>query len=344
MTKHFQQHVHHSPRPAWGGWFFALLIGTLLATGCEDDDVTPPSFRPEINISEPSLYPEGVDYDPTRQTFLVGSFRRGEIGTLDSATGAYARLVNDPQLVSVTGILVDAENNRLYAASADAGLAERSGPDGTTAGTHAYLGVYDLRTGERLRGIDLKSLTPGAGAFPNDLALTPDGSLYLTDSFSPVIYRIETGSFAATVFVNGGEDFTPTPGGFGLNGIVALGNDLLVAKTDDGTLWRVPLTTPTDYTRVIADTLPGVDGLELDAAGNLVAVLNGLTPSAGVVTLRSLDGYLIANVIDRVSSTADAFPTTAALAEDGEVYYLESYLSRTLMGDFSREDFALKRR
>ena len=65
-----------------------------------------------IIIQKPALYPEGIDYNPSTDTFIVGSFRDGgvyEVG-LD---GSYRQLINDERLNSVLAVRVDVTRNRL---------------------------------------------------------------------------------------------------------------------------------------------------------------------------------------------------------------------------------------
>lgn len=322
------------------------LLGALSLLACGDHDAPVTTATPlpaEVTITQAALYPEGIDYDVERARFVIGSFRRGEVGTVDPTTGIYTVLVEDDRLFSATGVYVDASRNRLIVAGADAGLSDRSAADGSTAGTIAYLGIYDLASGERIAGVDLKPLTPNGGAFPNDIALGPDGTIYVTDSFSPVIYAVDPDDFGASVFLDGGSRLAPSPGAFGLNGLVATGGALVTVKTDDGTLWRVPLDEPNAFAQIITDTLAGGDGLELDTDGNLVVVQNGLTPNAGVTVLASQDGFRSVTVASRASSTAEAFPTTAVATPDSNVYVLESQLGRTLAGDFTAGTFTIRR-
>ena len=98
----------------------------------------------------------------------------------------------------------------------------------------AGLGVYDLASGAKQRFIRLDRLNEGF-QFCNDIALADDGTLYVTNSFSPVIYRVDT-DFEASLLAND-ERFAVD--GFGFNGVALAGRSLLVAHSVNGTLHRV---------------------------------------------------------------------------------------------------------
>ena len=72
----------------------------------------------------------------------------------------------------------------------------------------------DLKTGKKLSDIDLSGLYPG-NHFANDITLDDAGNKYITDSYSPVIYRIDSAG-NASVFV---ENDLFKGMGIGLNGI-----------------------------------------------------------------------------------------------------------------------------
>jgi Cu-Zn family superoxide dismutase len=132
--------------------------------------------------------------------------------------------------------------------------------------------VYDTRTRRLLARFDV----PGTDArFVNDLAIAPDGTAYLTDSFRSVVYRVTPRDLAlardgrGTLSVAFDLDDVLDPhktGDFTLNGIVAdpTGRFLLAADAHGGDLYRLDLATGGNSRTVLqgADML-NADGLEL---------------------------------------------------------------------------------
>ena len=84
-----------------------------------------------------------------------------------------------------------------------------------TRGKLAAVATYDATTGAPRAYYDLSSLDPGAH-LANDLVLDARGNAYVTDSFAPVIYRIDTKGHAS-IFARDAR--FKTGEGFNLNGI-----------------------------------------------------------------------------------------------------------------------------
>jgi len=320
-----------------------LLSSILILQACDGDNNSTQNVDiPEtITISETGLHPEGIDFNNDTNEFVVGSITRSEVGIVDAETGAYIPFINDPALASVTGVFTDETRNRLLAVSGNLGFSVNSESNPAQL---AYLGIYDLETGELINGSSLQELLPeGSSSFGNDIAVDNEGNIYVTDSFSPVIYKVDATSFEASIFVDGGNDFSADPGNFGLNGIVFIDDSLVVNKLDDGALFRIPLTDPENFTRIDAPVFIGADGLEVDENENIVLVENGLGENFGTHVLTSTDDWFSATITSSFSVNQDSFPTTAALASDGNVYVLNAYLSRALDGDFTQETFTILR-
>jgi sugar lactone lactonase YvrE len=162
----------------------------------------------------------------------------------------------------------------------------------------------------------------------NDLAFTPDGALYVTDSFRATIYRIAPGGgamepwFTSPSLVGGG----PLP--IGTNGIRINPWDGLLyftvtttpgaspAVSGPGTLYTLPLVdapTPGDLRSVHAFA-PGLgpDGIAFGATGNIFAVL----AFGGQLSILDPHG----DEIDRLSSppgSSEPYDTPANIAFDG---------------------------
>ena len=279
-----------------------------------------------ITFSSEGLYPEGVAYDPTRKGFIVTSLTKGQLGLVD-ANGNYEVLVQDSALVSAIGLTIDAPRNRIIVCNSDPGVSEKTNPE--MQAKFGQILIYNLKSLKRVRLIDLGALLPGQGHFANDLTVDKDGNIYITDSFSPVIYKVDNTN-KATVFF---QEASLAGEGFGLNGIVLHPDGyLLVAKYNDGTLYKVPVADPAAYSKV---TLPasymGADGLIWKDPSNLILIANAASEATNkAIHLQSTDGW--ATATEQASfDTGDVFPTTATTV-DGKIYLLYAHLNSLFGG------------
>jgi sugar lactone lactonase YvrE len=264
-----------------------------------------------IDFTQANLFPEGVVYDPFNDWFYVSSLTRGDIGIVRS-DGSYTTFIEDPTLVATNGLELDGARKRLLVTNNVGGV-----------------GAYDLRTGQRLWYADLAALAPGAPLFINDVALDPQGNAYVTNSASPIIYKITPDGEASIFFQS---DAFALASGFGFNGI-EYGTDgggyLLVAFSARNQVIKFPVKDPGDYSIVQLDApLAGPDGLLLSKDGKqLIVVSNGGgTPAARVQSFMTNNKWMSASQTDSYATGA-VFPTTAT--SDGKnVYVLYAYLNQ----------------
>ena len=271
-----------------------------------------------IEVKAAQVYPEGVAYNEKSGEFLVSSMRKGTIGAL-KADGKYREFARDPLLISAVGLHTDAARGRLFACVADPGVALKTGPK--TYRKVSRLLVFDLKSGKRLKAIDLQSLAPGEH-FCNDIAVAGAGNAYVTDSLGPFIYKVDP-TYKASLFLR--SDLFQGANGFNLNGIVHHeGGFLIVAKSSDGSLWRVPEDTPGVGVHEIAlsEKLPNADGLIMTASGDLLVIQNA---EHRVSRVKSTDGWRSAKV-DKTLTLEAAFPTTGVEA-GGKIYVLLAHLN-----------------
>ena len=240
----------------------ALATGLLgLLPGCSKDENPATVATPaKITVPQRALSPEGIQYDEANQRFIVSSRTQGRIGTVrDDST--YTQLADDARLVSTIGLNLDVPRQRLLAAVSDVGV-NTTRSTAATLRKLAALAIFNPSSGALLNYVDLGALRPTLPHFANDIAVDAQGNAYVTDSFSPIIYKVDAQG-VATVFLENAQLSGGT--GFGLNGIVFHPDGyLLVAKTNDGTLFKVPLANPASFTTVAnTQSLVGADGLLL---------------------------------------------------------------------------------
>jgi len=276
-----------------------------------------PAAAPEVvSIAKPGLYPEGVDYDAKGKRFLVTSMREGLLGSV-SDDGTYKVLGQDPQMVSAVGLRMDAERDRVLVCNSDPGVSVHTKKE--NQGKLAGLAAFQLSTGKLLKYVDLAKVGGPGGHFCNDIAIDKDGTAYITDSFSTIIYKVDP-AYNATVLLNNnrfsGESFN-------LNGIVVKDGYLLVNKMNDGALFKVPLNNPEKFTEVkLKEPLVGADGLLWGPDGSLVLIASGKLNK--VFKLASNDNWATASVTSS-ADTGDVFATTGVM-RDGKVYVLYAML------------------
>jgi sugar lactone lactonase YvrE len=269
--------------------------------------------EPVVHASAPaftgrdrSLVPEGIGFDEKSGAFFLGSIARRVIVRIDPATGDERDQVTG--LGAVLGIEVDPGRRLLWAAHNPPGPAPRR--DGRST-----LSAFDVDSGALVREVDL----PGAHLF-NDIALTPAGDVYVTDSEGGGVLRLSAGAAALEPVVAPGTLFYP-------NGIewIEDARRLLVADASgihvvapDGSRRRLG--------RGPALTLGAIDGLAR-AGRSLFAVQNGygrarivrLDLDAGVTRVERV-------VVLETGHPGFASPTTGVVARGAFHYIANSHL------------------
>lgn len=303
----------------------AVAMISLTSVGCaRAGAVTLERSGQPLTVRRPALYPETIEYDSRSDRFLVSSFREGAIYAVDGE-GGVSLVVDDKRLCAVLGIAVDVERGRLWAVNSDLGVSAKASAEGPK--NLAAVGIYDLSTGAALNYVDLAPLSPGAHLM-NGIALDSAGNAYITDSFSPTIYKVDSQG-NATVFL---RDERFAGDGINLNGVVVHPDGyLLVIKKSDGSLFRVPLARPSQFTRVdIASRFVGGDGLTLVGKQDLVLIANqasGIVSNAAF-SLSSEDGWVTAK-LRATQQLGDVYPTTGVL-RDGKIYAIHSKLNELI--------------
>ena len=301
-----------------------ILCGMAAAlNGCLDSKQ---SATPEtVTFNSPALYPEGVEWDEANQRYLVTSIRKGEVGSVKD-DGTYWVFARDKRMVSSVGIKIDAKRDRVLVCNADPGAAEKSSPK--TTGKLAALATFSLSSGKLINYTDLAKGIEG-GHFCNDLTIDKDGTAYITDSFSPIIYKVDS-NYNASVLVN---DKTFGGKSFNLNGIVVKDNYLLAVKMNSGQLFKIPLDNPKAFSEVkLEQKIYGADGLSWGPYGSLLVIANnnayvGATPPTAtnkVIKLNTHDNWATATVTGQ-SNTGDVFATTGT-TRNGQFYVIHAML------------------
>ncbi|HEI9837038.1 TPA: SMP-30/gluconolactonase/LRE family protein [Serratia marcescens] len=291
--------------------------------------------RIEFSPDAAGAYPEGIAWNARAGAFLVSSLRGGQLG-LVYPDGRYRRFSTGNGLITTSGMLVDAERNRVLVCNEDVGVSLNS-----TSGTRnrvAQVLEFNLDTGALQQTYDLSSLSRGP-TLANDLALDAQGNIYVTDSFQPQIYKIDRATRQVSILVRSARlmpaDAPAAAQGTQpyLNGIVYHPDGYLIAADyTRGLLWKVTLDNASAISEIrLPQRLKGPDGLRLKNAHELVIVQSypgrkgGM--SGNVTLLASSDGWASAHLAAVATPPGLDGPTGAAL-RDGEVWVVNSRYPR----------------
>jgi hypothetical protein len=259
----------------------------------------------DINFTEKELYPEGIAYDAQDDVYFVSSLHYGKIGKVKS-DGTYSTFITDDELVSAIGIHIHPTNKLLYVCVSDPGVAVN-----TNASTQMKLAkviAFDIKTGKKVFVADLGALNAKAANFANDLDFDKAGNAYITNSASPIIYKI-TPKGKASIFAT---NDAWTKEGFNLNGIVCHPNGYLLAvQSNTGELYKINLKNPKAITKVKTDLFTGGDGLVRNSNNKLLIISNS---KKEVYQLVSTDNFTSAKVSNTAATQMD-FPTTGVFVK-----------------------------
>jgi hypothetical protein len=257
-----------------------------------------------FTIDQPGLIAEGMAYDAKTKRFFVSSVRTRSIYEIDG--DGRARPFITGVSGGVFGMAVDPRKRTLWAATSS--LPQVEGFQKSDEGRAAVIRI-DLAHGAitaTLRANDNEKHTFG------DVAVTPDGQVLVSDSASPVIFRVEGDHLAP--FIRG--PFAST------QGIAATATHLYVADYARGIYAVNRRTKAIELLPVPNDvSLLGVDGLYAARPGVLVATQNGTNPNRVIRIALSADGRRV----DRVDTLAANDPAmsdlTLGVIADGQLYF-----------------------
>lgn len=267
----------------------------------------------------PASNPESVVYDKQTEFFYGGSSNDGTVyrATLDGKTEVFLPPLRDgtgepdPTRTQTQGFDVDAEG-RLYIAGGGSG----------------FIHVYDVETGRKLA-----EFNTGPGGFINGVD-DLDGSVYLTDSTRPFIFRITQeqidagGGVPEAIPLEPEVNYTPnprTPNNLEANGITSTpdGRYLIFGSLDNGKIYRMtppPVGSPEERKikkiNGLRMKLGDVDGIEFVGKRTLYAVDNN---RERINEVRLSESYLKAEIVSRTTSPEFRTPTDVSPIPGGRL-------------------------
>ncbi|HUR04009.1 MAG TPA: hypothetical protein VM347_15805 [Nonomuraea sp.] len=292
-----------------------------------------------------ALHPEGVDWDPGRQAFVVSSTRHGTASVVDGH-GRVTALVSDPdpRIVSSVGITVDVPRNRLLLGYHDLGIGARSTPE--TNLKESGLAVYDLATGEEQYLVDL-ALGEEPMHAADRIALDQDGTAYVSDPAANKIYRVGVDGRAEVLVdsraLSPGWELGTGAGVIGLR--VHPAGFLLALHYTTGALLRVsPHSGQVHQVALSGGPIVGGDAFALREDGTAVVVSNKLANANGrdavIVLSPEEEDWSAAKTLDQ-QAWPEPNPTDVLPTPHGD--YVLSGRPEYLFRGETADDFVLRR-
>jgi sugar lactone lactonase YvrE len=259
---------------------------------------------------------EGIAWREKTGEFYFGDVN-GRAVWIRNAAGTLRRFTPEgDDLLGVFALAVDEARGALWAATS--AVAAMRGFESSMDGT-AALAEIDLESGAIRQVIPV----PGGGRDSHvlgDLALAPDGTVYLPDSGAAVIWRLSPGATTLERLAQSDEFMS-------LQGIVVLpsGNALIVADHANGLL-AVDLGAGPSVRRLESPpntTLIGLDGLALAGNGDVIAIQNGVRPNR-VLRITLSDGAEQVGDVKILESghLNMPAPSLGCIATDGQFFYV----------------------
>ncbi|MGR1579899.1 hypothetical protein ACSSNL_00390 [Thalassobius sp. S69A] len=267
-----------------------------------------------IPLPDPAFAPEGISADADGNLY-TGSLTQGRliaISAKDHSVRDFAP-AGANGMVTVVGLHVAGDT--VFACSSDPGI---SALTGTAA---PALVAFDRVTGAASGRYEL----PAGGAFCNDIAQLPDGTILATDSFAPRIYALAPGGDQLEIWL---EDAQFSGEGFNLNGIAYDDGAVYALRYNTGTLHRIAIEQNGQSGAVSQVALPrnihGADGLTALGNGRFLIVEGGGLSAGATGALLGVTLNGDAATIDTIAADLNV-PTTATVIGT-QAYVIEGQL------------------
>lgn len=305
---------------------FATLVLTIawpiVASSASDSIIV----TNRIELPEGFQYPNGIAHASDGALF-VGSVTSGRILKSRPGSGWKTLFAGSNQIFAGTTLRLDEPRGLLWGASPDFLGRKRAG--GSIERRRHRMFALDARSGEVRKVI----LMPDAG-MGNDIAIAPDGGIYVTDSRHPRVLYLPPGGDRFETYV---EDKRFAPGdGIGLAGIaLAFDGTLALGMFDAGRLFLVRRGTngePAISEIELPRRLENPDGLRFTPDGQGLLVTEGAVESGNGKLLRIDVGTPTENFrsIEVLASGLES-PVNLTLAADGRVWVTESRIRHRLL-------------
>jgi sugar lactone lactonase YvrE len=208
----------------------ALSMVTAAVAGCASMAPSLPPAPPQVIVDGERVFPESM------ASAADGSLYFGSIGNkmiYRAAPGSDKAVAfvqpGTEGLQATFGVFADSKSGTLYACSNNFG----GPPGGAPMPANVY--AFDLKTGA------FKGHYPFAvpGSFCNDMATTPDGTLYATDTNNMQVEVLKKGASSLTIWA--GTDGSLGKKGGVIDGISVLGHRIVVNELAVSKLYSIDI-------------------------------------------------------------------------------------------------------
>ncbi|MBL7847246.1 MAG: SMP-30/gluconolactonase/LRE family protein [Cyclobacteriaceae bacterium] len=273
-----------------------------------------------FTVRESDLIAEGITYDPTAGDFYISSIHKNKIIRVRKGVASDFITSGEHGFMGGVGLHVDAERRILWACS------------GNIMGKRMQAGLFafSLATGALLKKVVYPLDT--VRRFFNDLAILPDGSIWVTDTYGHGIWKWNlTMDLPEKLPIKGRISYP--------NGIVLAPDQKTAILAADEGLVRVDLASMTvSYLNAPTGNVPtrDIDGLGF-IQNTLVAIQNSFdAPEKNRLVRYDLDPdlrtILSATVIDEANTLFD-LPTTL-VTQASDVYVI----ANSQLGNLDQRD------
>ena len=309
----------------------AFTLGAVAAFAACDRPVTSPDVPLTASVSKSathgggplptryvlpgsSVFPEGIAYDERSQLVFVSSTTDGTIFRGRSSDETLAPFLTGGSDGRTTAIGLEVDNaGHLFVAG----------------GATGQVFVYDERTGALLARLSGGS----SPTFINDIAIDGNGVGYVTDSQSPVIYRVVPNG-AGGYTLERWLELVGTPvvylPGFNLNGIVVSENNryLFTVQSNTGKIFRIDIETK-QIVQVDVGGAVFVNGDGLWLRGNSLYVLQNQQELVSEVRLQQ--NRATGKLVSQTTDPSFMYPTSLVGAR-GRLLVVNSQFDRRAPG------------
>ena len=267
-----------------------------------------------LALADTTLFPEGIVRDSARGRWLLSSVRQRTVVAVDDA-GRITPFARDlpADVGAILGMRIDTARGALFAASAAVPPMLRFTASDTLI---AEVLEFDLTSGALRRRIALP--TAGRQRVPGDIAIGPDGTLFVADGLAERIYVIPPRGETRVIT----SAFIHSPQGM----VFTRDGRALIAADYRHGLIRIPLAgsdTITQITDSAGRKIQGLDALVWHGDA-LIATYNGRLPGRVVRITLSADQRTIATfaVLETIENAGE--PTLGEVHGDAFIFIANS--------------------